>query len=256
VGHLRTQTDVKTRWPDGSIRFAVVTVRAPRAGVQPVRRARAPRKAPWPATVPRATVTLVQGGSSYVASLPRRPRSDRWLDGQLVREWRSVLAPRNSRGEHHPFLRAIFDVRSFRHGRPRLDVTVENTLNAPGATAVCYDATVAVAGRRAFARRGVSHPYLTRWRVALQRRGAAGRVTPDLAAATRAGALPRYLRLIDRRVDRVAGQRFDILRRGGLEPYMPNHGGARSLGPIPTGSPAISPTATGASAATRSSAAL
>ena len=28
VGTLPTQTDVKTRWPDGSIRFAVVTARA------------------------------------------------------------------------------------------------------------------------------------------------------------------------------------------------------------------------------------
>ena len=29
VGSLPTQTDVKNRWPDGSIRFAIVTVKAP-----------------------------------------------------------------------------------------------------------------------------------------------------------------------------------------------------------------------------------
>src|SRR3954468_9012175 len=29
VGTLPTQTDIKTRWPDGSIRFAVVTVNSP-----------------------------------------------------------------------------------------------------------------------------------------------------------------------------------------------------------------------------------
>jgi hypothetical protein len=32
VGSLATQTDVKNRWPDGSIRFAVVTVNVPAAG--------------------------------------------------------------------------------------------------------------------------------------------------------------------------------------------------------------------------------
>src|SRR5918995_7437627 len=36
VGNLLTQTDVKTRWPDGSIRFAVVTVRAPNSGAYPI----------------------------------------------------------------------------------------------------------------------------------------------------------------------------------------------------------------------------
>ena len=32
VGALSTQTDVKTRWADGSIRFAVVSARVPSAG--------------------------------------------------------------------------------------------------------------------------------------------------------------------------------------------------------------------------------
>src|SRR5262245_57080276 len=32
IGTLQTQTDVKTRWPDGSIRFAVLSARVPLAG--------------------------------------------------------------------------------------------------------------------------------------------------------------------------------------------------------------------------------
>src|SRR5947209_7202448 len=36
VGSLPTQTDVKTTWPDGSIRFAVVTVNAPAAATYPI----------------------------------------------------------------------------------------------------------------------------------------------------------------------------------------------------------------------------
>src|SRR5262245_55878209 len=32
VGSLQTQTDVKTRWPDGSIRFAVVSAQIPSQG--------------------------------------------------------------------------------------------------------------------------------------------------------------------------------------------------------------------------------
>ncbi len=33
VGALATQTDIKTTWPDGSIRFAVLTAKIPAAGV-------------------------------------------------------------------------------------------------------------------------------------------------------------------------------------------------------------------------------
>src|SRR3954463_16393803 len=36
VGTFPTQTDVKNRWPDGSIRFAVVTALVPTAGAYPL----------------------------------------------------------------------------------------------------------------------------------------------------------------------------------------------------------------------------
>src|SRR6185503_5886476 len=36
VGNLPTQTDVKVRWPDGSIRFAIVSARIPVAGPLPI----------------------------------------------------------------------------------------------------------------------------------------------------------------------------------------------------------------------------
>src|SRR6478609_9425769 len=42
VGTLPTQTDIKSRWPDGSIRFAVVTVNAPASATYPITAAAAP----------------------------------------------------------------------------------------------------------------------------------------------------------------------------------------------------------------------
>ncbi len=53
VGNLATQTDVKNRWPDGTIRFAIVTARVPSAGMfavapAPLRPAPSVRRGPAP----------------------------------------------------------------------------------------------------------------------------------------------------------------------------------------------------------------
>jgi len=42
IGSLTTQTDVKSRWPDGSIKFAVVTANVPSAGSYAITAAPAP----------------------------------------------------------------------------------------------------------------------------------------------------------------------------------------------------------------------
>src|SRR5690349_17926243 len=66
VGALLTQTDVKTRWPDGSIRFAVVTVNALTAGNYPITPAPIASGAFTPA-VPAASVALSIGAVTYTA---------------------------------------------------------------------------------------------------------------------------------------------------------------------------------------------
>ena len=81
VGTLATQTDVKTRWPDGSIRFAIVTARVISAGSYPIAPAPAvagSARATWPS----ASVELTIGPGKWLADLPAVP-SDLWLAGPV-----------------------------------------------------------------------------------------------------------------------------------------------------------------------------
>src|SRR4026209_2654076 len=69
VGSFPTQTDVKTQWPDNSIRFAVVTVHATPAGTCPITPAGVSSGSFAPA-LPLASVSLAIGGVTYTAALP------------------------------------------------------------------------------------------------------------------------------------------------------------------------------------------
>src|SRR3954452_24140237 len=80
VGTLTTQTDVKSRWADGSIKFALVTVSVPSAGSYAISAAAAPAGTLTPA-LPTASVTLTIGGVAYVAALPAAPSADLWMSG-------------------------------------------------------------------------------------------------------------------------------------------------------------------------------
>src|SRR4029077_6542554 len=105
VGSLLTQTDVKTRWPDGSIRFAVVTTNIPAAGNYAIASAPLASGAFTP-SLPTASVTLTIGSTIYTATLPTVASTDMWLSGALAYEGRTVVAPMSSSGgSAHPFVR-------------------------------------------------------------------------------------------------------------------------------------------------------
>ena len=233
VGSLATQTDVKTRWPDGSIRFAVVTASVPAAGTYAI--------APAPAAggtfapqVPAASVTLTIGGTPYTATLPAAATGDAWLTGALVREWRAVVTPAAASGAAHPFLRVNFDARVYADGKARVDVSVENVLDKSGATTVTYDASISVGGQIAFSKSGVQHYYLTRWRKTFEA-GAAplASVTPDFAPFNLARALPPYLSQVTNVVSTPTGPSYEILNSGAVLANMPAHGGRPELAPYP-----------------------
>ncbi len=233
IGSLPTQTDVKTRWPDGSIRFAVVTAAISTAGNYAVSAAPASSGSFAP-PVPSAAVILTIAGVSYTATLPAAVATDAWLHGPLVREARSVITPVASTGTAHPFLRVNFDTRIYNDGKARVDVSVENLLDKTGATTVTYDATITIGGQAVFVKTGVQHFYLTRWRKVFE----AGttplaRVTPDLGPFNVAKALPPYLSLVSNVVNTPSGSNYDILKPGALLMNMPAHGGRPELAPYP-----------------------
>ncbi len=234
VGTLHTQTDVKNRWPDGSIRFAIVTVLAPAAADYPVNAASVSGGSFTP-SAPPASVTLALGGASYVATLPAAASSDAWLSGPLVRESRHVVAPTSvNDGSAHPFLRVNFDSRVYNDGKARIDVSVENVLDRAGAATVTYDVAIAVDRQAVFTRTAVQHYYLTRWRKVFE----AGTmplsaITPDFAAFNQSNALPPFLSIVTNVVSAPEGASYDILKHGALNTNMPAHGGRAELAPFP-----------------------
>src|SRR4051812_27944812 len=107
VGGFATQTDIKTRWPDGSIRFAVMTVNVPASGNYPITAASPVGGGIAPA-MPIASVNLTIAGRLYTASLPNVPSAASvWLAGPDVWEGRFVVTPASPGGDH-PFLRVNF----------------------------------------------------------------------------------------------------------------------------------------------------
>ena len=232
VGTLATQTDIKTTWPDGSIRFAVVTVKAPAAATYPITATTATGGTFTP-TLPTASVDLVIGGVTYTAALPTTASSDRWLSGPLVYEGRSVVTPvRVGNGAAHPFLRVNFDTRVYNDGNGRVDVSVENVLDVAGAATVTYTPTISIGGTPVFTHAAVDHFYLTRWRKTFALTGSSfATITPDITPFTAAGALPPFLPTIANIVGTAAGANFDILKSGALDPIMSDHSGRAELAP-------------------------
>jgi Domain of unknown function (DUF4082)/PASTA domain len=233
IGNLPTQTDIKNRWPDGSIRFAIVTANIPAAGQYAVTSA-APAAGSFTPTMPSAATTLILDGVTYTATLPVTPADDRWLSGPLVSESRSVVAPITAGGTAHDFLRVNFDTRVYSDGQARVDVSVENLLDKVGAMTVAYDATIVVNHQVMFAKRAVQHFYLTRWRKVFEIGSAPlAAVTPDLGPFNAARALPPYLSLVTNVVNTMTGAAYDILREGALTANMSDSRSRPELAPVP-----------------------
>ena len=247
LGTLVTQVDVKTRWPDGSIKFAVVSANVPADGTYTLRPAAAPSVGTFAPLLPDAAVRLTIGGTVYTAPLPRTASGDAWLSGPLAREARATVVPAAPDGTRHPFLDVVFDTRSYVDGKTRLDVTVENVLDKAGATKVDYSVDIVASGATLYHHDPLTHFYMTRWREVFDLGGLVeSRAIPDLESFSRAGAVPRYLNAVTNAVSSptgtypanypypVAGQpKFDILQGGDLLPNMTEHGGRQEIAPYP-----------------------
>jgi hypothetical protein len=182
---------------------------------------------------PRVIVNFTIGGRTWEAVLPA-VTGDVWLRGPLAHEARAVVTPHSTLTQaEHPFLRVIFDVRSFADLSHRIDVAVENALDVEAADAVTYDVAVAVSGRTVFQRKSVTHAYLARWRTVIRSNVREAEVTPDFGSFVAARALPAYLPDVSDERRRVEGPAFDILGTGDLHLPMNDHGGRPELAPYP-----------------------
>jgi hypothetical protein len=150
VESLPTQTDVKTRWPDGSMRFGIITAKIPDAGSYDIFAA-APASGVADLPAVNAVAEIVVNGTTYTAALPSS-LSDQWLNGPLVREARAIsrFTPEPPAPAKH--LRVIWDVRTYSGGGSRISVTFDNTMNVADANAVLYSVAVKVNGSSVFSR--------------------------------------------------------------------------------------------------------
>jgi hypothetical protein len=228
---LATQTDVKTKWPDGSIRFAVITAKIPSAGTYPI----SPKAAPiglFSPTWPTARVSFGIGTTTYTADLPPFSAADTWLSGPLVRESRVVVVPTSSAGSH-PLLQVIFDVRSYSGGGHRIDVTVQNVRDVAAMDKVTYDLSVTVAGAVVFTKPALTQYSFTRWRKTFTTGLTEATVVPDFEPFYLSNALPRFLSTVDDTVYDTSGPGWNINGFASMNPQMEAGGYRPELSPYP-----------------------
>lgn len=231
LGALVTQTDVKTTWPDGSIRFAVVTAKSPAADVYPLTDGESSSGAFVPVW-PSASVSFAIDGFNYVAALPSFVPVDPWLTGPLVRETRVVVPALGTNGPH-PLLQVVFDVRSYVDGSHRVDVTVQNVKDVTEGAAVTYDVLIVVK-KSSYVGTDVVHPYLTRWRKTFTTAGfTEAEVVPDLEPWYEAGAVPRFLPTVVDARPTAQGPGFVPLGFGDMSIDMSAPGGRPEIAPYP-----------------------
>ncbi len=190
VGNLQTQTDVKNRWPDKTVKFAVLTCKPGTAGQYAVTAASSAATGSIAPQVPTAAVKFTIDGKEYTATVPSAPTSDNWLSGALVREWRSAVTPVNASGAAHNMLLVLFDVRSYNDGTSRLDVTVENDYDLSTGATLRYGVDIVANGQTVFHRDRVEHWLFCRWRKVFSLGASLSEVTDDFEPAFQAKALP------------------------------------------------------------------
>ena len=224
----RTQANITRRWPDKSIKHAILTVQLPAIPVgRPVRlelvRATIPRvtrMAPKPvgAALPKDLDCQVKfsihKGPGETASLRSAidgaKTTTRWLDGLwtgLAEEFLLKTAPVGKDGKADPDVDVRFHVRHYPSTKStRIVVVVENChWKSPGN--IPYDVAIKIGGKQVYARKEagrwdgyrrekeyIGHPIWARWvkRFWVGRRLDDVHVRYDVKYLNKTGLLPRY----------------------------------------------------------------
>ncbi len=260
-----TQTDVKRRWPDGSVKHAVLTVNMKEMPAKGKRLLRlvsffpkgvkeTGRKSALP-DVPDELGDVVVSfsihkGPELTASLRKAMKAGAvrtWLAGRLVVERHYRTAPVNDKGESDPDLRVRFRLRHYPLAKAaRVAVVVENcNWKSPGN--IAYDVRITVGGNEAFKlkdaglwtknrSKGIEgyagHPRGARWvkRFWLGRDLRGAYIHRSLRYLNRIGLLPRYdfnVKIPDDAIEKAFGK-WKIAPREALQNgwLRPNFGTA------------------------------
>jgi hypothetical protein len=251
IENYPTQTDVKVRWPDGSIRHALLTAKLPKAGTYAVvTAARAAAAGSPPASSAACSAEITIAGNEYVAA-PSGPPGSVWLTGAQVTDarWLTPFGRHRSR-------KLRLDQRTYADGAVKCDFSIENALNVAETDQEQYNVVLKYRGAAVYARNAVVHGSFARWRYVFWQGGQDDNGTADLRSFVEARAIARYLPDLERdnRVvppekpsgtaweippegfDRTTGKKltsWDILNIGDMHYPMWDYGGREDIGPYP-----------------------
>lgn len=248
LGSFTSQTDWKQSWPDGSMRYGILSCNATSTGVKAltvVPQSGVAHTPVWPSASVTFSITSGSGsGNTYVATLPTLTTADPWLSGPNCVEYRARVTPVTGGSTAHDNLRVLFDVRSFLGGGHRLDIIVENCRDNALMNSSTYTATIAIGGSTVYNSSdtdwtsGMTHFSFTAWHKSFFSGITPGEVTVDFTPFYDAKLLYRPMAGMVARnwaADSRWGSayHFGPLRFGFLDPKMNAAAGRPELSPIP-----------------------
>ncbi|MCY2954482.1 MAG: hypothetical protein NTU53_21335 [Planctomycetota bacterium] len=251
------QTDIKRRYEDGSVRFAVVSLaleEVPANGQVQIELANGVATGGGAAILPEDLLktpfdaiirfTFPEGSQKSASARQMLERAGagvrQWLGGLLVTEWLVDGPPTDAAGKPDPDLNVQYQIRVYAGCKiVRVSAAVENCWDT-WAGNIGYE--VAITGqddKPIYQKKEVDHGRLSRWRKVFYWGEAPADVTidQDLAYLSATGAVPNYdstLQLPKRLLgSEPRSADTDILERGYLAAYMPTTGGRPEIGPYP-----------------------
>ncbi|MBY0310210.1 peptidoglycan-binding protein [Patescibacteria group bacterium] len=240
--NVPTQIDVKTKYPDGSVRFGVVTMLAPsiaansssNAMLNPASQSGTPLSL---ATMPNysVVVTLKTSSNTYtfdaaklLATELTAGRVTYWRQGPVVTEGRFEVPVVSS-------MRLVFDVSKFADGTYTTDVHFNNdhAMTSSGDT-LNYTATIAQNGSTVYNSGSLTHHQYQTWHKMIYSTGQETRVNVqrDIPYLMSTGAILNFETSFGVDSNHMPSNTYEPLGIGGIATYMPGTGGRQDIGPI------------------------
>ncbi len=247
------QMDVKTRYDDGSVCHAVLSMMIEHSisrsafriyfRARPATRTQVVHEPVTPDVHPE--ILIVQNGVRYRASSDTviGDWQRQWLDGPIVQE--HILPARliDESGNTHPRLHAAFHVRHYPSmPSTRIDFVVENTWSyVPNPANETYDVELRIDGQPVASIRGLKHHHHARWHREYWTGGRPSvHARLDVPYLVSTGAVPSYdlrihpsERLIRKILRKVEQSDTSPMGYSIVTKYMGTAGGRPDLGPLP-----------------------
>jgi hypothetical protein len=263
VGHTiePVQADVKSTYPDGSARFAVLTMASPPLATHqtiPVMLEATAKSAAGFVDIERAlkthdievTLTLIATGNpaltgqstqrmtldaaSLLADALETHTASTWLAGPLAHEMRVTHLIAGS-------LRLVLDIRAYAGGEIEADIQFSNDIAMqPQGGLAHYSVTITQSGGTAFSVADITHHQYQDWHTIIRSDGRSPvNVIHDVAAMERVGAVPSYelkcgvaAQALNIEARQIHSAGWDTpLSDAGLVKFEPMTGGRPEIGP-------------------------